>query len=736
MRNLFFSSLRNSLVTLVLLSVLPALGVILHSSLENRDRAIHDAKAESMRVAQFLASEQQLITLRAEQLLTLLAEMPQVKSLDGPATSAILRRLRSHSSLFANIIAADAHGRVFASALALDKPTTLKSGRHFTQSLENGEFTVGDFDLGLPGTPAVPLIHYAYPITDKDGQNVGVLSTALRPDRYERIFNVASLPPGSVLSIADQKGTRIYRYPLAENTSPAGKRVVAELWNVISGKETLGTATVPLADGVRRIVAFKQLRLRPDLPPYLYISVGIPEDQALAKAIDTLYRDLLTLAGAATLAILVAWIVGGIVISRPVERLAQVAKRLGGGDLDARSGAPEEFGELSLLAKTLDDMAEALSEDITAREAAEVDLRKSEALLRMILDALPVGVWMSDAKGSIRYVNLASRTIWGLGERQTPDLGDGFRAWRHDSGESVTPNDFVLARALDERAPSSGALTQVLEIEGAAGGARIVVQCSGISIRDDEGKIRAAIIVLEDITERLHREQARESVEHIMRHDLRSPLIGFASLPQLLLRQPNLTEEQRGWVSRLQHSANSMLRILDAYLKLSRIERGTLAFEPAQTDFVALLNEVKDSLEHMPQFNNQHVLLTIEGKQLDAARTLPLLCEETLCATMLMNLLKNALEASPEGGLVEVDLHDAPDSISLSIRNSGEVPLGIRQRFFEKYVTSAKKNGTGLGTYSARRIAKFHGGSVRLENDVPGQTTVKVILPKTQPRTA
>ena len=731
MRNIFFSSLRNSLVTLVLLSVLPALGVILHSSLENRDRAIHEAKAEAMRVAQFLASEQQLITLRAEQLLTLLAELPQVKKQDGPATSAILRRLRAHSTLFANIIGADAHGRVFASALPLDKPTTLKSGRHFTQSLESGEFTVGDFDLGLPGTPAVPLIHYAYPITDNDGQNVGVLSTALRPDRYERIFNVASLPPGSVLSIADQKGTRIYRYPPADNTSPAGKKIVAELWNVMSSHESLGTATVTLADGVRRIVAYKQLRLRPDLPPYLYISVGIPEDQALVKAINTLYRDLLTLAGAAVLAILVAWIVGGIVISRPVERLALVAKRLGGGDLDARSGEPEEFGELALLAKTLDDMAEALSGDITAREAAEMELRKSEALLRMILDALPVGVWMSDANGSVRYVNFASRTIWGLGDLQTPDLGDGFRAWRHDTGETLAPKDFVLARALDARAPSSGAMTQVLEIEKPGGGERSVVHCSGIPIRDNEGNIRAAIIVLDDITERLYREQSRENVENIMRHDLRSPLIGFASLPQLLLRQPNLTEEQRGWVSRLQHSANSMLRILDAYLKLSRIERGTLAFKPASADLVALLSEVKDNLEHLPQFSNQHVLLTHDGVQVRSDEVLPLVCEETLCATMLTNLLKNALEASPEGGIVEVDLHDAQDIVSIRIRNKGEVPLNIRQRFFEKYVTSAKKNSTGLGTYSARRIAEFHGGTVQLELDVPGQTTVTVVLPKT-----
>ncbi|MDO9630440.1 MAG: PAS domain-containing protein, partial [Humidesulfovibrio sp.] len=567
MKNLFFSSLRNSLLTLVFLAVLPALGVILHSSLENRERDIKDAQAEALRVAQFLASEQQLITMRAEQLLSLLAQMPQVKTLDAQATSTILRRLRTQSFVFTNIVATDAQGQIFGSALRLDRPVRLKAGQHFDTALQSGEFTVGDFNLGLPGTTSAPLLHFAYPITGNDGQALGLLATALRPDRYERIFNVASLPPGSVLSIADHSGKRIFRFPAATETSPTGQKIAMDLWNKVSGPNTLGTATVTFADGVRRIVAYTQLRLRPEAEPYLYISIGIPEQQALTGAINTLYRDLSFLAGAAFLAILVAWVVGGIVISRPVERLAAVARRLGSGDLDARSGAPEEFGELALLAKTLDDMAEDLSEDITAREAAEVEVRKSEALLRMIMEALPVGVWMSDPSGRILYANQASRQIWGPAE-DAPDLGAGFRAWRHDSGEALRPEDFVLARAIAGEDPAP---VQVLDIEtpGAAGHA--VVHCAAIPIRDEDQALRAVMVVIEDITERTQREQARDSVEHIMRHDLRSPLVGFASLPQLLLREPNLTDEQRGWVARLGLSAGNMLRILDAYLKLSRI---------------------------------------------------------------------------------------------------------------------------------------------------------------------
>jgi len=728
MRNIFFSSLRNSLVTLVLLAVLPALGVILHSSLQNRDRAIKDAQDEALRVVQFLGHEQQLVTMRAELLLALLAQMPQVQNMDGRATTTILHRLRTRSAMFDNIIAADAQGRVFASALPLERAPILKGGAHFDNAMGQNEFTVGEYELGHKGKVQDSLIHYASPIPGPKGQSIGVLTTALRPSRYERLFNVASLPAGSVLTLADKKGTRIYRYPAAEGTSPMGRKLVVELWDVISGEKPLGITTVTQGDGIRRIVAYTQLRLKPDAAPYLYIFVGIPEKEALAEAIASLYRDLMLLGGSAALALFVAWVVGGFVISRPMVRLTKVAQRLGEGDLNARSGSHDEFGELSLLAKTMDDMAEALSEDIMAREAVEDELRKNEALLRMILKALPVGVWMSDPSGRILYANQASRSLLGTEADEAPDPA-ALKAWRHDSGEPLHPRDFVLAQAIAGKPETAN---QVLEIESPAEAGRTVITCSAIPIRDGSDGLRAVIVVMADMTEQTQREQARESIEHMMRHDLRSPLIGFISLPQLLLRQPNLTEEQRGWVARLHTMANGMLRILDSYLKLSRLERGHLALESAETDLLDLARNVRDDLEQLPQFKGMHMDITLGGKCPEAGTNLVIACERTLCASMFANLLKNALEASSESDIVQMDFADLGDTVRIAVRNTGDVPPAIRHRFFEKYVTAAKRNGTGLGTYSAKRIAQFHHGEIKLDYSVPGQTTVLIVLPKRQ----
>lgn len=728
MKNIFFRSLRNSLITLVLLAVLPALTIILHSSLENRNKAIKDAQDEALRVVQFMGREQHLITMRAEQLLSLLAQMPQVQALDDRATSTILRRMHTRSSVFDNIVAADDKGRVFATALPLEPSPGLQGGRHFTRALEKNEFSVGEYELALGGGAQESFIHYAYPIPGPDGRNKGVLVTALRPDRYKKVFNVASLPEGSVLTLADKHGTRIYRYPAAQDTSPAGRKLVIELWDVISGKDALGITTVTQADGVRRIVAYTQLRLHPDEEPYLYLSVGIPEKQALAGAITSLYRELLLLAGAVALAILVAWVLGGKVISQPVERLARVARRLGGGDLDARSGPHEEFGEFALLASTMNNMADALSRDILARETVEAELRQSESLLLMILKALPVGVWMSDPEGRILYANQASRNLLGPETDALPDPA-ALRMWLHGTGEPLPPQDFVLARAIKGENPAQG---QLLEVEPGAGSTRLVVQCDAIPIRDDEGLLRAVIVVMADITERTQREQARESIEHMMRHDLRSPLTGFTSLSRLLLRQNNMTEEQRDWAAKLGASANAMLCTIDAYLKLSCIERGSLPMEGVECDLMALARDALAGLALVPQLSGRHILLTSEGAPLLPGQGISVYCEPALVTTMLTNLVRNALEAAPEGTIAEIDFADRGDAVDIAVHNAGEVPPSIRQRFFEKYVTTGKRHGTGIGTYSARRIAEFHGGSISLDSSVPGHTTVLVRLPKNQ----
>lgn len=93
-------------------------------------------------------------------------------------------------------------------------------------------------------------------------------------------------------------------------------------------------------------------------------------------------------------------------------------------------------------------------------------------------------------------------------------------------------------------------------------------------------------------------------------------------------------------------------------------------------------------------------------------------------------MVKNACEAAPDDSRVTVELKD-DTPLRVEIRNTGAVPADIRERFFDKFVTKGKPGGTGLGTYSARLLARTQYGDILLDvSDEENTTTVTVVLPR------
>jgi CheY-like chemotaxis protein len=92
--------------------------------------------------------------------------------------------------------------------------------------------------------------------------------------------------------------------------------------------------------------------------------------------------------------------------------------------------------------------------------------------------------------------------------------------------------------------------------------------------------------------------------------------------------------------------------------------------------------------------------------------------EELLCYSILANLLKNAIEATPRGGIVRVGIEPASRcACACATRARAEAVSG---RFFDKYVTAGKSGGTGLGTYSARLMARVQDGELEMQTGPSG----------------
>jgi len=96
---------------------------------------------------------------------------------------------------------------------------------------------------------------------------------------------------------------------------------------------------------------------------------------------------------------------------------------------------------------------------------------------------------------------------------------------------------------------------------------------------------------------------------------------------------------------------------------------------------------------------------------------------------MFTNILKNALEASPDKKTVTITCIFTEKDLHIIVHNHGIVPESIRHNFFEKYITYGKSSGTGLGTYSAKLIAEAHGGQISFSTSEKDGTTVIISLP-------
>jgi len=141
--------------------------------------------------------------------------------------------------------------------------------------------------------------------------------------------------------------------------------------------------------------------------------------------------------------------------------------------------------------------------DITGQKLAENALRETEARLRDVLEALPVGVWIMDREGRIVHGNAAGQRIWAGARYVGPDHFGEYKGWWLDSGRPIAADEWAAARAISKGETS---IDEEVRIECFDGSSKIILN-SAIPLHDDAGRMTGAIIVNQDITSRKHAEE-------------------------------------------------------------------------------------------------------------------------------------------------------------------------------------------------------------------------------------
>jgi len=367
MRRYSFSSLRPRLLLLVLLSVVPALGLILYTALEQWRLAVAQVPEQALRLTQIISSNEERLIEGARQLLVTVARLPEVQGGESSACSRLFAELLKQHSLYANFGAIKPNGDLFCSALPTRRPLNAADRAYFQRAIKTRNFAIGDYQIGR--ATGRPSINFGYPIVDDAGQVRAVIYAALDLAWLNELLAEAQLPLGATLTVIDHKGTILARHPEPEKW--IGKSVPeAPVAEAVLTQRGEGTAKVTGTDGIPRLYAFMRLGTAPQTPS-LYVSVGIPAKTVFADVDRILVRNLIGLAIVGLLAIVAAWVAGNLFVLQPVNVLVSTAKRLSAGDLSARTGLPNGHGELSSLASAFDEMADALQTRAAAERAAE-----------------------------------------------------------------------------------------------------------------------------------------------------------------------------------------------------------------------------------------------------------------------------------------------------------------------------------------------------------------------------
>jgi len=146
--------------------------------------------------------------------------------------------------------------------------------------------------------------------------------------------------------------------------------------------------------------------------------------------------------------------------------------------------------------------------DVTDRKRAEHALRKSESLLRRVLDILPIGLWIADGTGQLLLANPACMRIWGAQPLVDPAGYGVFKARRIPSGQEVAPDDWALLRTVRQGVTVED---EMLEIDTFDGKRRVILNYTA-PVLDEAGRVEAAVVVNQDITDRRGLEdQARQA---------------------------------------------------------------------------------------------------------------------------------------------------------------------------------------------------------------------------------
>jgi two-component system, sporulation sensor kinase A len=355
--------------------------------------------------------------------------------------------------------------------------------------------------------------------------------------------------------------------------------------------------------------------------------------------------------------------------------------------------------------------------DITLikQKRAEEDLRKWKKALREIIEHTPDGVVIIK-NNKIQFINETGIKLFGA-SKESEIINKSILDFVHP--------DYHPYAIVREKDVSSGKIADYMAYKMRRLDGNIF-EAEVKSIPTIFENNDAIYIYIRDLTERKKTQELLFQADKLniagqfaasIAHEIRNPLTAIKGFLKLLESE---IIHKKNYFDIVQSEMGRIELILSELLALAKPK----VLNMGRVELRSLINDVKTLIDAQAIMHN--ISLNINFK---FAETLPIHCDKNQLKQVLINFLKNSIEAMEKDGLVIIELERyGLDKIKILIKDSGTgIPLHILKRLGEPFFTT-KENGTGLGIMISKQIIENHKGSVQIFSNENG-TTVEIILP-------